>query len=108
RTSSSRCTRLSLRSAVSLLDETVDITAATSCGSRPAAQSLSRTVAALVGAGYRVLRPQPRGIGKSFGPMADVVLDDLGDDVAHVIDQLGVGPAAVLGHAFGNVVARTV
>jgi pimeloyl-ACP methyl ester carboxylesterase len=24
----------------------------------------------LVGAGYRVLRPQPRGIGKSTGPMA--------------------------------------
>jgi len=64
--------------------------------------------AALVDAGYRVLRPQPRGIGKSTGPMADVALDDLGDDVAHVIDQLGDGPAAVLGHAFGNFVARTV
>jgi pimeloyl-ACP methyl ester carboxylesterase len=64
--------------------------------------------AALVGAGYRVLRPQPRGIGLSTGPMAGVGLDDLGGDVAHVIDQLGDGPAAVLGHAFGNFVARTV
>jgi pimeloyl-ACP methyl ester carboxylesterase len=64
--------------------------------------------AALVGAGYRVLRPQPRGIGKSTGPMAGVVLDDLGDDVAQVIDHLGDGPAAVLGHAVDNFVARTV
>lgn len=64
--------------------------------------------AALVGAGYRVLRPQPRGIGESTGPMADVVLDDLADDVAHVIDELGDGPAVVLGHAFGNFVARAL
>ena len=64
--------------------------------------------AALVGAGYRVLRPQPRGIGKSTGPMAGVVVADFGDDIAHVIDELGNGPAAVLGHAFGNFVARTV
>lgn len=35
--------------------------------------------AALVGAGYRVLRPQPRGVGESSGPMADVALDDLGN-----------------------------
>jgi pimeloyl-ACP methyl ester carboxylesterase len=64
--------------------------------------------AALVGAGYRALRPQPRGVGKSTGPMTGVVVDDLGDDIAHVIDQLARGPAAVLGHAFGNFVARTV
>jgi hypothetical protein len=31
--------------------------------------------AALVSAGYRVLRPQPRGIGKSIGPMSGVVFD---------------------------------
>jgi pimeloyl-ACP methyl ester carboxylesterase len=64
--------------------------------------------AALVGAGYRVLRPQPRGIARSAGPMNGVVLDDLGDDIAHVIDQLGHGPVVVLGHAFGNFVARTL
>jgi pimeloyl-ACP methyl ester carboxylesterase len=39
----------------------------------------------LVGAGYRVLRPQPRGIGKSTGPMAGVVVDDLGDDIARTV-----------------------
>jgi pimeloyl-ACP methyl ester carboxylesterase len=64
--------------------------------------------AALVGRGYRVLRPQPRGVGRSTGPMTGVALHDFGDDVVQVIDQLGDGSAVVLGHAFGNIVARTV
>jgi pimeloyl-ACP methyl ester carboxylesterase len=64
--------------------------------------------AALATAGYRVLRPQARGIARSVGKMSGVVLDDLGNDIAHVIDQLGPGPAVVLGHAFGNFVARNV
>jgi pimeloyl-ACP methyl ester carboxylesterase len=64
--------------------------------------------AALVGAGYRVLRPQPRGIAGSTGPMTGATLYDLGGDIAKVIDKLGNGPAVVLGHAFGNFVARTV
>ena len=64
--------------------------------------------AALVSAGYRVLRPQPRGIAKSTGPMTGVTLQDLGADIAHVIGKLGNGAAAVLGHAFGNFVARAV
>jgi pimeloyl-ACP methyl ester carboxylesterase len=64
--------------------------------------------AALAGAGYRVLRPQPRGIAKSTGPMTGVTLDDLGEDIAHVLGQLGPGPAVVLGHAFGNFVARAL
>ncbi len=64
--------------------------------------------AALAGSGYRVLRPQPRGIARSAGPMTGVVLDDLGDDIARVIDHLGRGRAVVLGHAFGNFVARNL
>jgi pimeloyl-ACP methyl ester carboxylesterase len=64
--------------------------------------------AALVAAGYRVLRPQPRGVGRSTGPMTGVDLRGLGDDIAHVIDQLGNGSAVVLGHAFGHIVARAV
>ena len=61
-------------------------------------------------AGYRVLRPQPRGIGKSTGPMEGLTLHDLARDVAAVIahDLIGHagGPAVVVGHAFGNWVAR--
>lgn len=57
-------------------------------------------------AGYRVLRPQPRGIGRSRGPMEKLTLHDLASDVAAVIPHAGGGPAVVVGHAFGNWVAR--
>jgi len=60
----------------------------------------------LARAGYRVLRPQPRGIGGSKGPMRGLTLHDLASDVAAVIADAGVGPAIVVGHAFGNWVAR--
>ncbi|WP_428483272.1 alpha/beta fold hydrolase [Rhodopila sp.] len=58
--------------------------------------------------GWRVLRPQPRGIAGSAGPMQGIDLKDLAADVAGVIRQLGGAPAVVLGHAFGNFVARVV
>ena len=56
-------------------------------------------------AGFQVLRPQPRGIGRSSGSM-QASLQDMANDVAEVIQQLAGGNAAVLGHAFGNGVAR--
>jgi pimeloyl-ACP methyl ester carboxylesterase len=61
----------------------------------------------LADAGYLALRPQPRGIGKSSGPMKDLTLHDFSRDVAAVIEANGGGPAVVAGHAFGNFVART-
>jgi len=57
-------------------------------------------------AGYRVLRPQPRGTGASSGPMKGLTLHDFARDVAAVIAHAGGGPAVVAGHAFGNWVAR--
>jgi len=57
-------------------------------------------------AGYRVLRPQPRGLGRSKGPMQGLTLHDLARDVAAVIEHANAGPAIVVGHAFGNWVAR--
>lgn len=64
---------------------------------------LSKTLAA---DGFKVLRPQPRGIGKSVGPMKGVDLYDFAQDVANVIDALGDGRAVVAGHAYGHFVAR--
>lgn len=61
---------------------------------------------ALVRQGLRVLRPQPRGIGRSSGPFENITLHDLARDVAEVIRQLGDGRAVVVGHAYGNWVAR--
>ena len=80
----------------------------------------------LAQAGYRVLRPQPRGIGRSNGPLTGIDLHDYAADVATVIANENIvheniaheniaheniaheklGSAFVVGHAFGNRVAR--
>ena len=64
--------------------------------------------ARLVGAGWQVLRPQPRGVAGSVGPMTGLTLHDLADDVAASISAHGDPPAVVLGHAYGNMLARLV
>lgn len=58
--------------------------------------------------GYRVLRPQPRGIGASTGPMTGLTLHDLAADIASVIEHEGKGPVVVVGHAYGHFVAGTL
>lgn len=61
----------------------------------------------LVKAGFHVLRPQPRGAALSLGPMQNLTLHDLANDVAAVIRNAGdSGPAIIVGHAFGSWVAR--
>ncbi|MEM7321943.1 MAG: alpha/beta fold hydrolase [Actinomycetota bacterium] len=60
----------------------------------------------LASAGFRVLRPDPRGWVGSSMALADITLLDLADDIAAVITEFG-GPAAVVGHDFGGQVART-
>ena len=62
----------------------------------------------LVDKGFRVLRPEPRGIGHSTGPWQNIKLEDLAADIAAVIEHDKSGPAFVVGHAFGNRVARTL
>jgi pimeloyl-ACP methyl ester carboxylesterase len=61
---------------------------------------------ALAKAGYRAVRINFRGAGKSTGPEEGVTLHTLAGDVAGVIEVLKLGPANVGGHAFGNRVAR--
>lgn len=58
-------------------------------------------------AGFRVLCPEPRGLGGSTGPLHGITLHDLADDMAAIIRQDGGGPTVMAGHAFGNFVART-
>ncbi|MDI4663047.1 alpha/beta hydrolase [Xanthobacter autotrophicus] len=60
----------------------------------------------LAKAGFRVLRPQPRGAGASSGPTEGITLHDLANDVALAIENARDGRAIVAGHAFGNWVAR--
>jgi pimeloyl-ACP methyl ester carboxylesterase len=70
------------------------------------AEDFDEIAVALAMANFRVLRPQPRGIGQSKGPLMGITLHDYADDVAAVIEQAKGGPAFVVGHAFGNRVAR--
>jgi pimeloyl-ACP methyl ester carboxylesterase len=70
------------------------------------AEDFDEVAQRLAQAGYRVLRPQPRGIGQSTGPMTDITLHDLGNDIAAVIRDQAREPVVIIGHAFGNWVAR--
>jgi pimeloyl-ACP methyl ester carboxylesterase len=70
------------------------------------AEDFERIAERLARAGFRVLRPQPRGIGRSRGPMTGIDLHDYAADVAAVIEQDGGAAAFVAGHAFGNRVTR--
>ncbi len=64
--------------------------------------------ASVVSAGFSVLRPQPRGIGKSTGLMENVSMEDQVNDIVAVIRKLGKGQATVLGHAYGHMVAKAL
>jgi pimeloyl-ACP methyl ester carboxylesterase len=72
---------------------------------RPA-EDFDDLAARLAANGFRALQPQPRGWGKSSGPMRGITLHDFARDMAAVIEQHGGGPAVMAGHAFGNFVAR--
>jgi pimeloyl-ACP methyl ester carboxylesterase len=61
--------------------------------------------AGLVAAGYSTIRPQPRGIGGGTGPMSGLSLRDLAADAMAAADD---GPIIVIGHDFGQRVARMV
>jgi pimeloyl-ACP methyl ester carboxylesterase len=60
----------------------------------------------LADAGYRVVRINFRGSGKSTGSGEGGTLHTFAADVAGVIKALKLGPVNVAGHAFGNRVAR--
>lgn len=60
----------------------------------------------LIAAGFRIVLPEPRGYGESVGPLEGVTLRDLGIDLARAIESIGTAPVVVVGHAFGNRIAR--
>ena len=64
----------------------------------------------LATAGYRVISIDPRGIGQSWAPRSAVqspTLHTYADDMLAVVRRLRLGKVHVLGHAYGNRVART-
>src|ERR1700756_79249 len=61
---------------------------------------------ALATAGFQTISINMRGVGGSLGSLDGTTLHDLAGDVAGVIEAIGCGPAHLLGHAFGNRIAR--
>lgn len=61
----------------------------------------------LAARGFFVILPEPRGIGSSQGG-APRDLFDLASDAADVLKALCSGPVDIVGHAFGNRVARAL
>jgi len=56
--------------------------------------------------GLRVLAVNPRGVGDSRGPLSGLSLTDYAEDVAGVLQALGISEATILGFGGGNRVAR--
>ncbi len=60
----------------------------------------------LAAAGFEAAAIDPRGVGASTGPMEGLTLADYAADVVAVARALSPKPAVLVGHAFGNRVAR--
>lgn len=72
---------------------------------RDGLRDFDATAALLTDSGFQVLRPQPRSVRGSSGPMAGLSLRCFARDTAEVIEQLAGGRAVVVGHAYGHGIA---
>ena len=72
---------------------------------RPA-EDLDPLADQLAEAGYQTIQPDPRGSGGSTGRLDGLTLHDLAEDVVAVIAASGQARVAIIGHAFGNRIAR--
>lgn len=63
----------------------------------------------LVAAGYRVILVQPRGIGRSTGSLTPTAMSMslFANDLKTAFDSIGAQRVHLIGHAFGNRLART-
>ena len=61
--------------------------------------------AQVAAAGYLAVLPDPRGIDGSDGPMRDITLSTLAQDVLNVGRAACAGPVAMVGHALGGRIA---
>jgi pimeloyl-ACP methyl ester carboxylesterase len=75
-------------------------------GNGRGAEDFDHLADALYEAGWRSAAINPRGAAGSKGPLEGLTLHSYTGDIAAVIEALDGTPAAVLGHAFGNRVAR--
>src|SRR4051794_23018353 len=55
---------------------------------------------------YRALAPDSRDVGRSYRAAGDYSTADMADEVAGWMEALGLGPARVVGHSLGGLVAQ--
>lgn len=60
----------------------------------------------LAAVGFRAVAVNFRGVGASIGPLDGLTLHHLAADIAGVMEALAAAQAHVVGHAFGNRIAR--
>jgi 3-oxoadipate enol-lactonase len=65
-------------------------------------------IAALVASGYRVITPDLRGFGDSDTPNAPYSMDLFADDLAALVDHLGIGRAVFGGMSMGGYVLLNI
>lgn len=65
----------------------------------------ANTITALNAAGYRVIVPDQIGFGKSSKPDIAYSFDLLATNTLKLLDSLGVGKVAVVGHSMGGMLA---
>jgi len=66
-------------------------------------EDLARVLAA---GGLQAIAINMRGTGESRGSLKGITVHDLAADVAGVLETIDCGPAHLVGHAFGNRIAR--
>jgi len=65
----------------------------------------AQTIALLTSQGYRVVVPDQLGFGKSAKPDIRYHFDLLAGTTKQLLDSIGVGRAAIVGHSFGGMLA---
>lgn len=72
------------------------------------AEDFDEMAGELANRNYRVLRPQPRGIGNSTGAMSGIDFHNMANDVAMIAKRDGATSYVVAGHAYGQKIGRTL
>ena len=73
------------------------------------ASDFNELTVALNRSGLRTIAIQPRGVGASTLPLRDITYHTFASDVVAVLDAIEQSePVHILGHAYGNRIARTV
>lgn len=74
----------------------------------PLSHAMWQPQRAALSAGYRVIAPDLRGHGLSDAPTGPITVDVFADDLAALLDALGIGQATVMGLSMGGYVTMAL